>query len=104
MMAWVGLLDPARRCSRSRRTMFSMSMIASSTTTPIAMMNPASTIVFTVAPRTAKTSAAATSDSGMATIEISAERHSNRKKASTSATSSRLSSSERFRLASESSM
>ena len=38
------------RCCRSRRTMFSMSMIASSTTTPTEITNPASTIVLIVAP------------------------------------------------------
>ena len=37
-------------CWRSRRTMFSMSMMASSTTTPRAITRPASTIVLIVAP------------------------------------------------------
>ena len=45
-----GLGDSEVRFWRSRRTMFSMSMIASSTTTPTEITNPASTIVLIVAP------------------------------------------------------
>ena len=57
--------------------MFSMSMIASSTTTPTAMTSPARTICSS-SPRTRSTSAAAIRDSGIATRLISAVRHSNR--------------------------
>ncbi len=41
---------PSPRCWRNRRTIFSTSMIASSTTTPIAITNPARIIVLIVAP------------------------------------------------------
>ena len=41
---------PAARAWRNRRTMFSTSMMASSTTTPTATTRPASTITFTVCP------------------------------------------------------
>ena len=43
--------DPSRRAWRRRRTMFSTSMMASSTTTPTAMTKPARTMVLSVAPR-----------------------------------------------------
>ena len=46
--------------------MFSTSMIASSTTSPSAITRPASTIVLIVPPRQWSTSAAASSDSGIA--------------------------------------
>ena len=39
---------PASRCCRSRRTMFSTSMIASSTSAPRAITSPASVIVLIV--------------------------------------------------------
>src|SRR3990170_184046 len=65
-----------RRCRRSRRTMFSTSTIASSTTAPKAITNPASTIVLIVVPRQARTSPAATSDSGIVTALIKALRRS----------------------------
>ena len=42
--------------------MFSTSMIASSTTSPIAITSPAMTIVLSVAPMAVRTSVAATSD------------------------------------------
>ena len=42
--------EPASWFSRSRRMMFSTSMMASSTTSPRAMMRPASTIVSMVLP------------------------------------------------------
>ena len=58
--------------------MFSTSMIASSTTTPTEITNPARTIVLIVTSRAHRTMAAAISDSGMATRLISAVRHSNR--------------------------
>ena len=50
MMRAVDLSLPALRCWRSRRTMFSTSMIASSTTEPKATINPASTMTLIVAP------------------------------------------------------
>ena len=56
--------------------MFSISMIASSTTTPTAMTNPARTIVLIVVPRRCSTIAAVMSDSGMATRLINAVRQS----------------------------
>ena len=42
---------PCAAASRSRRTMFSTSTMASSTMAPRAMTKPASTIVLMVAPR-----------------------------------------------------
>ena len=68
----------AARFSRSRRTMFSTSMIASSTTSPSAITRPASTIVLSVPPRQCSTSAAASSDSGIAVRLMSAVRQSKR--------------------------
>ena len=67
---------PAARFVRMRRTMFSMSMMASSTTTPTATARPASTIVLTVAPRSVSTTPAATSESGIATRLMNAAFHS----------------------------
>ena len=58
--------------------MFSTSMMASSTTTPTEMTNPARIIVLMVTSRTYRTIAAAMSDSGIATRLISAVRHSKR--------------------------
>ena len=58
--------------------MFSTSMIASSTTSPIAITRPARTIVLIVAPTQTSTSVAAISDSGIAVRLISAVRQSNR--------------------------
>ena len=66
--------------------MFSMSMMASSTTTPTATANPASTIVLIVDPVRSSTMAAVASDSGMASRLISAARHWNRKASSTNTT------------------
>ena len=51
MMAAVDLVLPSRRAWRSRRMMFSTSMMASSTTTPTAMTNPARIIVLIAPPR-----------------------------------------------------
>ena len=70
---------PERRDSRSRLTMFSASMMASSTTAPRAMTRPARVIVLIVAPRQSSTSRVAMSDSGMVSRLISATRHSKRK-------------------------
>ena len=78
---------PAARAWRNRRTMFSTSMMASSTTTPTATTRPASTITLTVAPAQSSTSSAATSDSGMAIRLMNAVRHSNKKATMIKATS-----------------
>ena len=59
------------RLSRRRLTMFSRSMIASSTTSPSAITSPAMTIVFSVAPIAVKISVAAINDSGIA-VRLSA--------------------------------
>ncbi len=58
--------------------MFSTSMIASSTTSPMAITSPAMTIVLSVAPMAVSTSVAAISDSGIAVRLISAVRQSKR--------------------------
>ena len=58
--------------------MFSTSMIASSTTTPMATTSPASTMTLRVAPAASRTSMAATSESGMAIRLMKAVRHSKR--------------------------
>ena len=63
--------------------MFSVSMMASSTTTPIATAIPASTIVLIVAPRRESTTSAAITDSGIVTRLMNAARHWNRKAIST---------------------
>ena len=89
---------PAARFVRMRRTMFSMSMMASSTTTPTATARPARTIVFTDAPRSVSTTPAATSESGIATRLMNAAFHSYRKAISTSTTSAQPSSSASLRL------
>ena len=67
--------------------MFSMSMMASSTTTPTAITNPARIMVLMVAPRMYSTRAPAISDSGIATTLINAARHSKRNAPSTRMTS-----------------
>ncbi len=59
--------------------MFSTSMIASSTTSPIAITSPAITMVFKVAPIAVSTRVAAISDSGIAVRLITAVRQSKRK-------------------------
>ncbi len=66
--------------------MFSMSMIASSTTTPTATANPARIIVLIVVPSATSTISAAASDSGMASRETSAARHWKRNISSTNTT------------------
>ena len=53
-----------------------MSMMASSTTSPRAMAKPARIMVLMVVPRQESTMAPAMSDRGMATMLISATRHS----------------------------
>ena len=60
--------------SRSRRTTFSTSMIASSTSAPMAIAMPPSVIVLMVAPNARSTSTAAASDSGIAVSVIAAAR------------------------------
>ena len=77
-MRAVDLSLPVFRASRNRRTMFSMSMMASSTTTPTAITRPARIMVLIVCPRRCSTSNAAISDIGMATTLISALRHEKR--------------------------
>ena len=62
------------RFSRSRRTTFSTSMIASSTSAPIAMAMPPSVIVLMVAPKARSTRMAAASDSGIAVSVMAAAR------------------------------
>ena len=69
---------PSERARRNRRTMFSTSMIASSTTTPMATTSPARTITLMVAPRRSSTITAASSDSGIAIRLMKAVRHTNR--------------------------
>src|SRR5262245_6026968 len=104
MMLPVDFVLPSLRCWRSRRTMFSMSMMASSTTTPTAMTNPARTMVLIVVPRTYNTSAPAISDNGIATTLMSAARHSYRKAPRTTITSRQPMSSALARLCKASSM
>ena len=77
MMPKVDRVLPSARAWRMRRTMFSTSMIASSTTTPMATTRPASTITLSVAPARSRTKIAATSDNGMAIKLMNAVRHSN---------------------------
>ena len=89
---------PWARRPRSRRTMFSMSMIASSTTTPTATANPASTIVLIVDPASSSTIAAVTSDSGIASRLTSAARHWNKNASSTNTTRMQPRSTDRPRL------
>ena len=59
--------------------MFSTSMIASSTTTPIATTSPARTMTLIVVSRTSSTSTAASSESGIAMRLMNAVRSSKRK-------------------------
>ena len=103
-MPKVDCVLPAARAWRNRRTMFSTSMMASSTTTPTATTRPASTITFTVAPATSSTSSAATRDSGMAIRLMNAVRHSNRKATMIKATSRMPSRIARVRLSIDCSM
>jgi len=84
--------------------MFSTSMIASSTTSPIAMARPPSVSVFSVMPIRCNTPTATSSDSGIAVSELNAVRRLNRKANSTTATSAAPSSSEWSMLRIEASM
>ena len=84
--------------------MFSTSMIASSTTTPIATTSPASTITLMVASRRSSTRIAASSDSGIAIRLMNAVRHSNRKAMMIRITSRMPISSARVRLSIDCSM
>ena len=77
---------PEERQILSLRTMFSMSMIASSTTTPTATPKPARIIVLIVAPSASSTIPAAASDSGIASRLTNAARHWNRNAISTNTT------------------
>ena len=92
------------RFRRRRRTMFSTSMIASSTTSPSAMMSPAITIVLSVPPIRLSTSAAASRDNGIAVRLMTAVLQSQRNAASTMTTKRQPTSSARLRLASDISM
>jgi hypothetical protein len=71
---------PARRSgstaafSRSRRTTFSTTMMASSTSAPSAMAMPPSVMVFRLPPSQVIASTATSSDSGMARSAISVAR------------------------------
>ncbi len=103
-MPKVDCVLPAARAWRNRRTMFSTSMMASSTTTPTATTRPASTITFTVAPARSSTSSAATRDSGMAIRLMNAVRHSNRNATMIKATSRMPSRIARVRLSIDCSM
>ncbi len=76
----------SRRFWRRRRAMFSTSMTASSTTSPMAMARPPSVMALRVAPSALSTTIAASSDSGMAVHEIVAVRRSNRNRHSTTTT------------------
>ena len=78
---------PSLRAWRRRLTMFSTSMMASSTTTPIATTNPARTITLMVAPWRSRAITAASSDSGIAIRLMNAVRKANRKAAMISTTS-----------------
>jgi hypothetical protein len=60
--------------SRSRRKIFSTSMIASSTTSPMAIANPPSVMVFRLMPNLSISTIAVSSDSGMAVSEMNAVR------------------------------
>ena len=71
----VGLVPFWRRCSRKRRTTFSIPMMASSTMSPRAMTKPARIIVLMVAPLQFRTRSAASRERGIATTLTSAVRH-----------------------------
>ncbi len=73
----------SRPFSRSLRRMFSMPMMASSTSTPSATANPPSVMVFSVSPMRSRTATAASNDSGMAVKAIKAARKSRRNRYST---------------------
>ena len=99
-----GLGSTASRFSRSRRAIFSTSMIASSTTSPSAMTRPAIIITLIVAPDQSSIRPAPSSDSGIATRLIVACRQSRVKRNSTAATSAQPIISARVRLSIERSM
>jgi hypothetical protein len=92
MMPAVDLPLPSRRCWRMRRTMFSTSMMASSTSSPRAITSPARIMVLMVTPARLSTVPAATSDRGMVTALMKATRHSRMKKLRMSTTSRKPSS------------
>ena len=68
------------RSSRSRRKTFSTSMIASSTSAPMAIVKPPSVIVFSVPPNSDMVRTPTTSERGMATAEMSVVRRLPRKR------------------------
>ena len=92
------------RFSRRRRTMFSTTMIASSTSAPSAMAMPPSVMVLMVAPSAFIDRIAATSDSGMATRVIAVARADSRKANTMATTSTAPSSSALHRLSMETRM
>ncbi len=79
---------------RSRRSVFSIPMIASSTSTPSATAKPPRVMVLSVKPKRPSTTAAATSDRGMARKEMAAERQLRRNANSTNRISTPASSSD----------
>ena len=95
MLAFRTTASAFRRCStgnatfsRSRRTTFSTSITASSTSAPMAMAMPPSVIVLMVAPNALSVSTAATSESGMAVMVMSVARPLARNTSTTTMTSS----------------
>ena len=92
-------------CSRaSRRRMFSMPMMASSTSTPARRRSRPSVMVLSVRPMRSSTATAASSDSGMAVKAIRAARKSRRNRYSTARMSTAAITSEFFRFPSARSM
>ncbi len=75
------------RSWRRRRKTFSTSMMASSTRAPMAIVRPPRVMVLRVSPKSEITSTPATSDSGMASAEISVVRRLPRKRKRTMTTS-----------------
>ncbi len=95
---------PAACSKRTRRKIFSMSIMASSTTAPIAMTKPAKTMVFIDTPVAAITQPAVSRDRGMAAVAINAARHSYKNRIITKITNTHPSSSALDRLSMESSI
>ena len=73
MMPAIDASEPSLRASR-RRMIFSVSITASSITTPRATISPAMIMLFRVAPPSCRASSAASSESGMAMAAMSAVR------------------------------
>ncbi|MNK97887.1 hypothetical protein D3C87_1182350 [compost metagenome] len=77
---------PAARFCLSRRTMFSTSTTASSTSSPMAMARPPSVITLIDCPSSLNASAVTASESGIATSEMTVVRAESRNANSTMAT------------------